>query len=164
MFRELHLPFASPRLWCDNISAIFIASNPVYQQRMRHVEVDYHHIREKVTRKEIIVGYVFSIDQVADLLTKGLSAIRFSFLLSKLLVRGHTVSLWGSDKPSLIPISAEQYTPIWTRLILKINPSPSSTLSSSLVLIVYYVFYIPLPHGLLCIIPININAQCLAHY
>lgn len=88
LFRELHLPLAPPRLWCDNISAIYVASKPVYQQRMRHVEVDYHYIREKVTRREIIVGYVSSTYQLADLLTKGLSAVRFSFLLSKLPVRG----------------------------------------------------------------------------
>ncbi|XP_070668785.1 uncharacterized mitochondrial protein AtMg00810-like [Malus domestica] len=99
LFRELHLPLAPPRIWCDNISAISVASNPVYQQRMRHVEVDYHYVREKVTRHELTVGYVSSVDQLADLLTKGISAACFTFLLSKLPVRGLPVSLRGSDKP-----------------------------------------------------------------
>ena len=48
IFRDLHLPLNPPRLWCDNISALAVASNPVYQARMRHVEVDYHYVREKV--------------------------------------------------------------------------------------------------------------------
>ena len=74
IFRDLNIHLSPPRLWCDNISAIAVASNPVYQARMRHVEVDYHYVREKVTRKEIVVGYVASTDQLADLLTKGLSS------------------------------------------------------------------------------------------
>ncbi|KAM3003931.1 hypothetical protein FF2_034229 [Malus domestica] len=36
LFQELHLPLAPPHIWCDNISVIFIASNPIYQQCMQH--------------------------------------------------------------------------------------------------------------------------------
>ncbi|KAM2298698.1 hypothetical protein ACFXTI_000641 [Malus domestica] len=100
LFHDLHLSLTPPWLWCDNISALAVASNPVYQARMRHVEVDYHYVREKVTRKEIIVGYVASSDQVADFLTKGLSSTRFHFLISKLPVLGRPLSLRGRDKPS----------------------------------------------------------------
>ncbi|KAM1792474.1 hypothetical protein ACFX12_036326 [Malus domestica] len=78
IFCDLRLPLTPPKLWCDNISALAVASNPVYQARMRHVEVDYHYVREKVTRNELVVGYVSSTDQLADLLTKGLSTARFS--------------------------------------------------------------------------------------
>lgn len=85
MFCDLHFPFAPPRLWCDNVSAIYVTSNPVYNQQMFHVEVDYHYVYEKVTRNELQVGYVSSTDQLADLLTKGLFAVRFEFLLSKLV-------------------------------------------------------------------------------
>ncbi|KAM2975746.1 hypothetical protein FF1_001874 [Malus domestica] len=98
LFHDLHLYLTPPQLWCDNISALAVASNPVYQARMRHVEVDYHYVREKVTRKEIVVGYVASSDQVADFLTKGLSSTRFRFLLSKLPVLGRPLSLRGRDK------------------------------------------------------------------
>ncbi|KAM2637579.1 hypothetical protein EV1_022054 [Malus domestica] len=101
LFRDLYLPLPPPRLWCDNISAIAVASNPVYQARMRHVEVDYHYIRDKVIRKEIEVGYVATIDQIADFLTKGLSSVRFHYLISKLPVRQRPVSLRGRDKPNL---------------------------------------------------------------
>ncbi|KAM1486966.1 hypothetical protein ACFX2I_001086 [Malus domestica] len=100
LFRDLYLPLQPPRLWCDNISAIAVASNPVYQARMRYVEVDYHYIRDKVIRKEIEVGYVATTDQIADFLTKGLSSVRFHYLISKLPVRQRPVSLRGRDKSS----------------------------------------------------------------
>lgn len=100
LFRDLHLPVAPPHLWCDNISALDVASNPVYQACIRHIEVDYPYIKEKVVHKEIEFGYVATADQLADLLTKGLSPSRFSFILSKLLIRQCPLSLRGSDKPS----------------------------------------------------------------
>ncbi|CAN6680123.1 unnamed protein product [Malus baccata var. baccata] len=37
-----------PRLWCENVSAISLASNPVFHARTKHVEIDYHYIRELV--------------------------------------------------------------------------------------------------------------------
>ncbi|PRQ18867.1 putative RNA-directed DNA polymerase [Rosa chinensis] len=95
LFRDLCIPLQSPTLWCDNISAISLASNPVFHTRTRHVEVDYHYIREKVVRKEIQVAYICSQDQIADIFTKGLSSSRFHYLLSKLLVRARPISLRG---------------------------------------------------------------------
>ncbi|CAM8947373.1 unnamed protein product [Rhodiola kirilowii] len=87
LFCDLHLHLACLRLWCDNISAISLASNPVFHARTRHVEIDYHFVREKVVRGELLVGYVSTIDQFADIFTKGLSPVRFRFLATKLPVR-----------------------------------------------------------------------------
>ncbi len=33
-----------PTIWCDNLSALAMASNPVFHSRTKHVEVDYHFI------------------------------------------------------------------------------------------------------------------------
>ncbi|XP_050104869.1 uncharacterized mitochondrial protein AtMg00810-like [Malus sylvestris] len=71
--------------------------------RMRHVEVDYHYVSEKVVRKELQVGYVATADQIADFLTKGLSSPRFRYLLSKLPVRPCPLRLRGRDKPTFPP-------------------------------------------------------------
>ena len=37
----------TPKLWCDNVSALAIASNPVFHAKTKHVEVDYHFVRER---------------------------------------------------------------------------------------------------------------------
>ncbi|CAL9017956.1 unnamed protein product, partial [Prunus brigantina] len=95
LFRDLQLSFSCPKLWCDNISAISLASNPVFHARTRHVEVDYHYVREKVVRQELDVRYLATHDQIADIFTKGLSIPRFQLLTSKLPMRSSPVSLRG---------------------------------------------------------------------
>ena len=97
LFKDLHIPLSCPRMWCDNISAISLASNPVFHAWTRHVEVDYHYVREKVVRGELDVRYISTLDQLADCLTKGLSTSRFRYLISKLPVRSCPVSLRGCD-------------------------------------------------------------------
>ncbi|XP_004295686.1 PREDICTED: uncharacterized mitochondrial protein AtMg00810-like [Fragaria vesca subsp. vesca] len=58
MFCDLSLFLQCPRIWCDYLSAIAIASNPVFHARTKHVEVDYHYFREKVVNKELEVRFV----------------------------------------------------------------------------------------------------------
>jgi hypothetical protein len=73
-------------LWCDNVSALALASNPIYHARTKHIEVDYHFVHENVVNRDIVVKFISTGDQIADIFTKGLSSSRFAYLLSKLMV------------------------------------------------------------------------------
>uniref|UniRef100_A0A2N9G1P2 Integrase catalytic domain-containing protein n=1 Tax=Fagus sylvatica TaxID=28930 RepID=A0A2N9G1P2_FAGSY len=79
----------APVLWCDNTSAISLASNPVFHARTKHVEIDYHFVREKVVRGDLSVQFISTNDQLADLLTKALPSPRYITLSTKLL---HSIS------------------------------------------------------------------------
>ncbi len=59
-------------IYCDNISSILLANNPVYHVMTKHIKVHYHFIREKVLAKEIDLIHVSTEDQVADIFTKAL--------------------------------------------------------------------------------------------
>jgi hypothetical protein len=75
-FLHISLP-GVPVLFCDNLSAIALSFNPVQHQKTKHIEVDVHFVRERVSRQQLSVQFVSSQEQFADILTKGLSAPLF---------------------------------------------------------------------------------------
>jgi hypothetical protein len=59
-----------PVLWCDNLGATYLSANPVFHGRIKHVEVDFHFVREKVALGALQVRLISSGDQIADIFTK----------------------------------------------------------------------------------------------
>lgn len=54
LFHDLHAPLSILLvIWCDNVSAILLAFNPVFYARTKHIEIDYHFVLEKVACKYI---------------------------------------------------------------------------------------------------------------
>jgi hypothetical protein len=75
------------RLWCDNIGATYLSANPVFHARTKHIEIDYHFVRERVAQKLLHVHLIGTGDQVADGLTKPLTVRKLEELKNNLNLR-----------------------------------------------------------------------------
>ncbi|PRQ19007.1 putative RNA-directed DNA polymerase [Rosa chinensis] len=85
LLRDLGFKLKSTmQLYCDNKAAIDISQNLVQHDRTKHVEVDRHFIKEKLDAKIMSFPFVPTEEQLADILTKGVSRKAFYDSLSKL--------------------------------------------------------------------------------
>lgn len=72
--REVNEPVT---LFEDNQPCISITSDPRKLKRMKHIEVQYCFVRELIERGKLVLKYLPTDEQPADMLTKGLPAPRF---------------------------------------------------------------------------------------
>jgi hypothetical protein len=68
-------------LFCDNMSAISMAKNPVFHQRTRHINKKYHFIKEALQEGVIDMKFCRNEEQLADIFTKALPKDRFKQLI-----------------------------------------------------------------------------------
>ena len=82
---ELHSPLAKSTLvYCDNVSAVYLFTNPVQHQRTKHMEIDLNFVRDFVAIGAIWVLHVPTTSQFADIFTKGLPSSTFAEFRSSL--------------------------------------------------------------------------------
>lgn len=68
----------------DNQSAIILVKNPEYHKRTKHIDIQYHFIREKFENGKINFSYISTDHQLADIMTKALPTDKFERFLNSL--------------------------------------------------------------------------------
>lgn len=85
---ELHRPPCRATLvYCDNISAVYLSTNPMQHQCRKYIEIDLNFVRDKVATGTVRVLHVLTSSQHADIFTKGLPSSVFTEFCSSLNVR-----------------------------------------------------------------------------
>jgi hypothetical protein len=80
----------------DNQGSIALAKNPEHHRRTKHIDVQYHFVREQVAGKTVVFKFVPSIEMAADVLTKALPNPRHRLVVKLLGVDTLQSSLSGS--------------------------------------------------------------------
>nr|GEY86925.1 ribonuclease H-like domain-containing protein [Tanacetum cinerariifolium] len=71
LLRELHTSLSSATLvYCDNVSVVYLSSNPVQHQHMKHIKIDIHFVRDLVAAGQVRVLHIPSRYQFADIFTE----------------------------------------------------------------------------------------------
>jgi hypothetical protein len=88
LLKEVGYPIQGPtEIYADNQSAIALAKNPVYHARSRHIDIQYHFVREKVADGTVEYTYLPTNDMVADGLTKPLERVKHGRFVSLLEIQ-----------------------------------------------------------------------------
>ena len=67
------------RLDCYSQSAIFLEKNPTYHANTKHIDVQYHFVRDMVEDKKVLIEKVDTVKNVAHSLTKSITTDKFSW-------------------------------------------------------------------------------------
>ena len=82
-------------IWCDYMSSIQLAKNPVFHARTKHIEIHYHFTRRKVLDGEIDLKYVNTQEQIANVFTKALGVEKQDYFVEKLGLKKMKLELEG---------------------------------------------------------------------
>eukprot|EP00253_Pinus_taeda_P025484 PITA_25484 len=76
------------RIDCDSQSAIFLEKNPTYHSKTKHINVQYHFVRDLIEDKKGLLVKVDTLKNTADALTKSVSSENFSWCRETMGVSG----------------------------------------------------------------------------
>ena len=79
-------------IYCDNHSCIKLSENLVFYDRLKHIDIWYHHLLYSMRRRIMFLPYIPTEEQDADILTKALSRGKFKF---------HRCRIWVVKNPFL---------------------------------------------------------------
>ncbi|GIL68887.1 hypothetical protein Vafri_22154 [Volvox africanus] len=74
---ELGLGSDAIEIRTDSQGAMSLGNNPITSARSKHIDIQHHLVRERVSRREVALSYCSTEDMVADVLTKALGEIKF---------------------------------------------------------------------------------------
>ena len=80
-------PQSTTRIWNDNAGSIILTKDPSFHTHTKHIDVQYHFIREWVQSNKIAFKYLHTTEMPANMLTKSLAHLKHSKFMAMLRLR-----------------------------------------------------------------------------
>ena len=71
-------------IYCENQSCVNLSENPVFHDKLKHIKIKYHYIKDMVQRGAVNLMYVAIDELIVDVLTKPLARVKFEYFREKL--------------------------------------------------------------------------------
>ena len=84
LLNDFNIKISFAAIYCDNKATIYIATNPTYHERTKHLEIDLYYVREQVDKGALKLIHVRKHHQLADVFTKSLPQNAFLGIIFKL--------------------------------------------------------------------------------
>ena len=75
------------KIYSDNQACISITKNPTLKSCAKHISIKYHFLRERISTGELLIGYIRTENEIADILTKALAKPQFENLRDQMGIR-----------------------------------------------------------------------------
>jgi hypothetical protein len=82
--RDYRVTYKSVPPMCDSSSAICLVQNPVFHRRAKHINVRHHFLRDHVEKGDIVMKFIDTEGQLADIFIKPLNSSRIASLRGEL--------------------------------------------------------------------------------
>ena len=73
-YLNINIPLNIPVIYKDNSTTLKLSNNPEFHKRSKHIDIRYHYTRDLISNKQLNIIYIPTTEQLADPLTKGLTA------------------------------------------------------------------------------------------
>ena len=68
-------------IWCDNLGVTYLSANPILHTFTKHVEANFHFLRDRVAKKDIQIHFISFKDQLVNIFTKPLTLLFFFLII-----------------------------------------------------------------------------------
>jgi len=110
---EIGFDIPIPHLYGDNLGSLFWSTNPVQEKRSKHIDIQYHYVRDAIENDKIKLYHIDGARNPADILTKNLGQILFHQVRPLLGLK----VLW----PLFLIYIVTQWLLLWVRGSVKLN-------------------------------------------
>lgn len=75
-------------IYCNSQSAIHLAINQVIHERIKHVDVKLHFIKENIERGKVCISKIGTQDNPTDMFPKVIPTVKFEECLQRIEIEG----------------------------------------------------------------------------